>query len=751
MTAALAQAMRFLQNGRVDEAIRQLVELTSSQQSNGEVFRALAVAYVRAGRLHDAQLSIQRAIELSPANANVYLTAANIQQDMRNLQAAADLLSQAIRLHPTFPEGHNNLGIILADLGRVDEAAKAFIEAIRLKPGYARAHANLAAAQLRLLQNQDALNSARRAAKLQPDYAHAHHLIGSAYSILGEPVNAEPALRKALRLKPDLVESSLLLAKILIKLKRPQEVDLIIEEAMSHSPARAELWTFLGDRAGECDDLPGALRAYQRSLELRPDDLTTTARAALLLPSIYANEAHLVACRERVAQGIDYLMARVDSLSGSLRAERFGDLIPNNFLLAYQGLNDCGLQRKYADFIRGLAERVLPQELMPLVQNDNRDRRIRVGFCSRFFYQSTVGNYFSSWITDLDRNVFEIFVYHTHAVEDDLTVKLRAASDQFCQREENFQFFLKRIRADKIDILVFPELGMDLTSFLLGALRLAPIQVCGWGHPVTPGHRNIDFYLSCAGMEPSDAQTHYNERLLLLPGIGARYECPKLSANVTNKARGDYQLPQDAHLYLFPQSLFKIHPANDQILVAAMANDAMGVLVMFAGQNEGITQRFISRLSAAFVERGLSLQGRVKILPAVGHDDYKRINQLCDVMLDTLHWSGGNTSLDALAMGLPIVTLPGQFMRGRQTMAMLSLLGVKELIAKSAEEYLAIARRVATDPSYRQILSQRILSHGDRLFDDPTPPRVFGQILEMLVHNPSTLVAAGNTAEEHAQ
>lgn len=732
MTATLAQAVGLLQNGQVDEATRQLVNLTASQHTDGEAFRWLAIAYVRAGKLHEAERAIQRAIELNPANAGVYLAAANIQQDLRNLPAAAGLLREAIRLHPAFAEGHNNLGIVLADLGRVDEATQAFTEAIRLKPQYARAHVNLAAAQLRSLRFQEALTSAQRAVELQPDYAHAHHLVGNAYSMLGDPASAEPSLRTALRLKPDFAESSLLLAKILIKLKRPQEVDRIIQEAISRSPARAELWTFQGDRAGACDNLPGALRAYQRSLELRPGDLTTTARAALLLPSVYASEAHLAACRERVAQGVDYLILKVDPLSRTLIPERFGDSIPNNFLLAYQGQNDRELQRKYADFVRGLAERVLPGELQPLAHNDPTGRRIRVGFCSRFFYRSTVGNYFSSWITDLDRRVFEVFVYHTHVVEDDLTARMRAASDHFYQGEESFPFFLKHIRADKLDILVYPELGMDLPGYLLAALRLAPIQVCGWGHPVTPGHRTIDVYLSCAATEPPDAQAHYNERLLTLPGIGTRYELPQLSALVATKTRSDYQLPEDANLYLFPQSLFKVHPANDQLLVAAMGNDAKGVLVMFAGQNQDITRKFVSRLSAAFVERGLSAQGRVRILPGVSHDDYKRINQLCDLMLDTLHWSGGNTSLDALAMGLPVVTLPGEFMRGRQTMAMLTLLDVEELIAKSAEDYLAIAQKLAIDKHYRDQVSTRIRANRARLFDDPAPPRVLGQILERL-------------------
>jgi protein O-GlcNAc transferase len=104
-----------------------------------------------------------------------------------------------------------------------------------------------------------------------------------------------------------------------------------------------------------------------------------------------------------------------------------------------------------------------------------------------------------------------------------------------------------------------------------------------------------------------------------------------------------------------------------------------------------------------------------------------------------------------MAMGLPIVTLPGEFMRGRQTMAMLKLLGVEELIATSTEEYLSIAHKLATNHLYRDEISQKILKHRDRLFDDPEPPKVFGQLLEKLVRDPHSLDAAGNTMDKNGQ
>ena len=117
-------------------------------------------------------------------------------------------------------------------------------------------------------------------------------------------------------------------------------------------------------------------------------------------------------------------------------------------------------------------------------------------------------------------------------------------------------------------------------------------------------------------------------------------------------------------------------------------------------------------------------------MPNVPHPSYLRLNALCDVMLDTLHWSGGNTSLDALASGLPVVTLPGEFMRGRQSQAMLRGLGVPELVARSSEEDVATALRLGRDRDERRSLGERIAANRGALFEREEPIRALEDLLE---------------------
>ena len=176
-------------------------------------------------------------------------------------------------------------------------------------------------------------------------------------------------------------------------------------------------------------------------------------------------------------------------------------------------------------------------------------------------------------------------------------------------------------------------------------------------------------------------------------------------------------------LLLCPQSLFKIHPDNDALFARVLAAVPDAAPRALRGPP--------SRADARSSRRGSRAAGigaaRVRMLPQCAHDDFLRVNRVCDAMLDTLHWSGGNTSLDALACGLPIVTLPGRFMRGRQSAAMLAMMGVDELVARDVDDYVRIVARSRAMRACRAALAQRIRDAHARVFDDPAPVAAFAR------------------------
>src|SRR6185312_1518141 len=145
------------------------------------------------------------------------------------------------------------------------------------------------------------------------------------------------------------------------------------------------------------------------------------------------------------------------------------------------------------------------------------------------------------WVTGLDPRRFERFVYHTAPVDDDFTRRIAAACERFTILRTGTEEAAARLLADRLDVIVHPEVGMTPRSYILAALRLAPLQLAGWGHPVTTGSDAVDRYLTCAAMEPPDAASHYVERLIALPGLGVDYPMPGPAAP---GVRADFGLPE---------------------------------------------------------------------------------------------------------------------------------------------------------------------------------------------------------------
>lgn len=394
--------------------------------------------------------------------------------------------------------------------------------------------------------------------------------------------------------------------------------------------------------------------------------------------------------------------------------------------LAYQGEDDAGLQRDYSGLLGKLVGAARPEWRLPRPIRFDGSRRLRVGFAGSIFRDCTAGRYFERWITGLDPARFERFVYHTAPLADDFTRRVAATSEHFAITREGARDTAARILADELDVLVHPEVGMSSVSYLLAAMRLAPVQAAGWGHPVTTGSDAIDYYFTCGEMEPEGADAHYAERLVRLPGLGVSYSMPPPPASGRRAQAG---LPQDRRIYLCAQSLFKIHPEMDELLADIAAADDQAVLAFFQAPARRVTQTFAARVQGALARRGVPPRGQLKFLPRMESGHFRGVLAMADVVLDTPRWSGGNTSIDAFAAGVPVVTLPGRFMRARQTAGMLRLMGLEDLVASSAAEYVRIACRVAGDRGRNAALREVIATRRAALFDRPEPLEAFAAAL----------------------
>jgi protein O-GlcNAc transferase len=143
------------------------------------------------------------------------------------------------------------------------------------------------------------------------------------------------------------------------------------------------------------------------------------------------------------------------------------------------------------------------------------------------------------------------------------------------------------------------------------------------------------------------------------------------------------------------------------------------VFVAFA-KSRAVTVGFRDRLWQAFAAAGLDAARHVVILPPMSQHDYIDAVAHADVILDTPGWSGGKSTLDCLAVDPAIVTLPGRFMRGRHTAAILRRIGCEATIAGSVDEYVSIAVRLARDPAWRAAVRQAVACGKHHAYEDVT-------------------------------
>ena len=669
------------------------------------------------------------AVAAAPNHPGLHYALANLLVDTQNWPEARSAFAAAVRLQPQFFEAWNNLGLLLQDMGALTEAERAFRQALRVREGHPGALNNLATLLLALGRTDEAQRYAEQAVAAAPMQVTYRANLARFYAVSGRFVEALQVWEAGGRLQPGDQCLRQGLVGALLDLKRYTAARTLLAE--TPIPEFGHLWRRLACGLAAANQTAAALTLYRALSTAFPDDWRLRIDAELTLPVIPSSLEAVEQARQRYSAGLAKLLAKAlpQTLANSDQASLLDAVERDNFGLAYQGGNDRELQVQYGALVGRLLDAALPAWRLPMAPHDTAGRPIKVGFASSFIRDCTVGHYFLSWMTQLDRKDFQVDVFILGGREDALTQEVREKVANCTRAEGTLTEVGQRIADAQLDVLIYPELGMNGRALALAGLRLAPLQCAAWGHPLTTGFTTINVYFSSAAMEARDAAVHYTERLLLLPGLGTCYTPPETPAAIDRRSLG---LPAAGNLLFFPHSLFKIQPDDDALLVAVLRANPGSVAVLFEGESPETTQDYRQRLGDRMREADLGSE-RVCFLPLMPRSRFLQVCGVSALMLDCLHWSGGNTTLDAFSMGVPVATLPGALMRSRQTAGMLQVMDIPELIAGSVAELVSLTSWVLSDLAWRNELSHKIGSRRAMLFNDLVPIRALEAHLRAMV------------------
>jgi predicted O-linked N-acetylglucosamine transferase (SPINDLY family) len=614
------------------------------------------------------------------------------------------------------------------ELGRHESALACYRRALALAPHDAAILTSYGTALYLAGRRNEAIAMYRQALTHHPEHAGARASLEFALpSAPGDLGRLAPLRREAERLHA--------------AGKLPEALELHYQ-AIQIAPRAAGIWLSAGLLVDAMGDQPESLPFFAEAARLDPtlaaaveaarricvgagllDKATKySSQAFALRPSDDIRVAHALtlAAIQPSADAIEPARAAYQRvLDGALGAElRIDDLYAANcfggFFLAYHGRNDRLLQEKAAAFLL----RTIPGLSMTAAHcRAARPRRskIRIGFISRFFNEHSIGKTSRGLVSELSRHLFEVIVLViTPSKSDATTQRICAAADRAVALDPDFRAAREQVAALELDIVFYQDIGMEPTAYFLAFSRLAPVQCVSFGHPNTTGIPTMDYFVSNDLFEPPDAALHYRESLFLLRDLPtlAYYYRPDPPAGGID--RTDFGLDDHDHVYVCPQVLFKLHPDFDAILAGILRRDPRGVVLLIRGQYPD----YDAQITARFARTLPDVANRIVLLDRMGFRRFQALLAIADVCLDTLHFNGMNSSLEAFSVGTPIVTLPGAFQRGRHTQAMYRSMGIFECIAKDPGDYVSIAVRLGRDKVYAADLRARILAANGVLYEN---------------------------------
>ncbi|WP_322042244.1 tetratricopeptide repeat protein [Paraburkholderia sp. J67] len=584
-----------------------------------------------------ARDAYERSLAAQPGNVDALVNLGALLRSQGQRAQALALLREAVTASPESTAALVNLGALLLDEGKPQEAANVLVRALQLAPDFAHAAFNYGNALHALGQRREAQAQYRHALSIEPSHADAANNLGNVCRELGEHKAAMDAFEAAIRARPDFVDAWNNAANLERALGHQDRARALLGKALELSPEHSPTLNNLGNVYKDCGELDEGVACFERAVKSDPDNLTAHSNLLYAL-SFQSPEPEAILAQARRWSAHHEAPLRAVRISHERRS------------------------------VEG--------------------RRLRIGYVSADFREHCQALFMTPLLSNHDRSRFEIHAYSSVVRPDAVTSSLAAHVDVWHDvRQLDDAALAERIHADGIDILVDLAMHMADGRPLLFARRPAPVQVAWLAYPGTTGIEAIDYRLTDPHLDPASFDAHYTERTIRLPDTFWCYD-PLAHEPAVNA------LPAARMGYVTLGSLNNPCKLTEATLglwsgVFAALPDAR--LLLMAAEGEAR-----ERLAVRLARHGID-PARVRFVPFQPRDAYLRTYHEVDIALDTLPYNGHTTALDALWMGVPVITRVGATCAGRAGLSQLANLGLDALVASSDADFVQTVAGLARD------------------------------------------------------
>lgn len=691
---------------------------------------------------HKSAASQAQPVSAHVKAADLHILDGNRAEEAGDLSRACECYRKAVAAAPGYAAAHVNLGIGLEAIGNIPLAGESYEEALRLDPADVFANYNLgrqlfsrqafdgaepllrraiegkadfADARVvlsRLLENKGDLHGAatelEQALRVQPKYFGALSNYADVLLKLGRADDAAMILRRAVAEQPSDFETNHKLAAVLLELGRPAEAESFFEQALRCNPASIEVLASLVNLQMAQGNLDKAVITAEAALALRPDWRDLLFNYGLILKRL-TRQAQAEAALRRAIE-IDRTFVRAyhilgavlisqgriqDALDTFAEGRNYGaDVLDfdSTELFALNCKDDISVDDLFAQHV-GYGKRLeetCPARFHSFGNIPDPDRRLRIGFISGDLHYHVVSQFLLPLLEALDRSAVEVVCYYTGDTVDTMTDQVRKLADVWhATRGMPQDDIADLIHDNRIDILVDLAGHSGVQNLRVFAQQPAPIQVTWLGYLNTTGLSRIQYRISDNQCDPPGLTDRYHtETLVRLPHS---QWCYRPFVEVAYEHESPFVRNGHVTFGSFNQ-MVKITPAVCELWGDILTQVPQSKLVILGVVHERAQEILYGNLETAGVDRS-----RITMVPYVALQEYYQWHARVDISLDTMPFSGGTTTCDALYMGAPVITLPGVRSWSRSAASILTTLGMTDCIAESTQDYVGRAVQLAQD------------------------------------------------------
>lgn len=691
-----AVLIALLDQGRFSEGVVLARAMTERFPRHGFGWKVLGALLRSQGNSAEALLPMQKSVKLAPLDAQAQSNLGLVFGDLnRSVEAVACHL-RALKIDPRFADGHNNLGSTLKLMGRLAEAEACYRKAIALMPGHAEAYNNLGVTLYDQGRFAEAEAAYIQALAIQPAYTEACNNLGNALRKLGRLTEAEECLRRALAYRSDYAEAHYNLASTFRELGRPGEAVVSFRRALAFKPGFFEAQLNLGLTLGELGQLSEAEGSYRAVLAINPE----YAEAHNNMGAVLRQQGRFLEAGASFRQAL--------SIKPN-DAEVFSNLLFNHCCTPNVSISYCFEEaRQFAVLLDRITGERFSRWSCPM-----QPTRLRVGLVSGDLRNHAVGHWLEGVLSHIDPARIELIAYPTHPEMDELSRRIAPYFSAWKPlADAGDEDAARMIHADGIHILIDASGHTAGNRLPVFAWKPAPIQISWLGYFATTGVREIDYLLGDPFVTPRVEEAHFTEKVWRLPESYLCFtppnvalevsELPALAAGfITFGCFNNLAKMTDEVVALWSRILHAV-PQSRLFLKTRQLNDPVIC---------DITYRRFADLGVPadrlILEGGSS---RAALLAA-----YQRV----DMALDPFPYPGGTTSVEALWMGIPLVTRRGDRFLSHMGECIGHNAGLANWVAVDNDDYAAKAVGFASSLEHlaaiRANLRQQVLASP--LFD----------------------------------